>query len=556
MRKKIGKITIDIHDEENFNKYTRIKPLYKYEKIHELIKNEFFYLDQTDIFDFYRYDVRLRRNIGKYLVMFEEYLRALIGNQYLNEHISMNNLNRFANLFGNSDKDGLKRLLKSIIEFNKITRDISFSEFLELTTLGSLLQIMELIKLNNDKMYFLPEYVNKMRLSEVRSLRNYVYHQRFLWECYQNSTANLSKGLTNFAKCLPVDFRNNFINEINNSIKGLRISSKYTIELESLPQNDEIPRYLYKYYSEKEYNFNAVEKGYLYLSKAKDFNDPNDSMISIDFNDSTSYLFDLFVNEYIKEMKRQNFAQKIIDSTEQLMLDQEKRSEAIEMFKKNDNKSFKDLLLNEAKYRAIDINENISKIFTDISDIFDKSQKDLENHEDKIKEELNNIFEYLRKNEYYIGCLTNNSNSVLMWTHYSNNHNGFLVKLELDKSYTESVYPVKYSNKKPLRGIEELHKSTEENVLKFFKREFYTKAKDWQYEKEYRLIINEQEGNEFYGIKVVEIILGYNISDQNKKRLANYCRKNNIQLKKATLRTQSYGVKYENIDINEILSHS
>lgn len=556
MRKRIGKITIDIHDEENFNKYTRIKPLYKYEKIHELIKNEFFYLDQTDIFDFYRYDVRLRRNIGKYLVMFEEYLRALIGNQYLNEHISSNNIDRFVSVYGKSDKDKLKRLLKSILESNQITRDIPFSEFLELTTLGSLLHIMELIKLNYEKMYFLPEYAEKKRLNEVRNLRNYVYHQRFLWECYQNSTANLSKGLTNFAKCLPVDFRTNFINEINNSIKGLRISSKNTIELESLPQNDDIPRHLYKYYSDKEYNFDAVENGYLYLSKAKDFNDPNDSMISIDFDDSTSYLFDLFVNEYIKEMKRQNFAQKLIDSTERLMLNQDKRSEAIEMFKKNDNKSFKDLLLNEAKDRAIDINENISKIFTDIGDVFDKSQKNLEEHEDKIKEELINIFEYLRENEYYIGCLTNNSNSVLMWTHYSSIHKGFLVKLEVDKDYIKNIYPVKYSNKKPLRGIEELHKSTEENVLKFFKREFYTKAKDWQYEDEYRLIINDIDSSKFFGVKVREIIIGYNISEENKIRLAEYCKKNGIDMKKAMLRTQSYGVEYEDIDINDILSLS
>jgi len=403
-------------------------------------------------------------------------------------------------------------------------------------------------------MYYLPEYASFNNLQEVKNLRNYVFHQRFLWGCYQNSTIGLKRALKNFAECLPNDFKSSYIDEINSSIKGLRVSSNFTIEIDTQSKEKTRPQSFYKYYSDTENNFNALEKGYLYLSKAKDFNDPNDSIISVDFNDSTSYLFDLFVDGYLKEMKTQNVANQIIESTKKTMVDQEKRAEAIKMFRDNENSSFKELLINEAKKRAITVNDRIEEVFTTLGEIFDKSQKNLKDNEKEIKDELDKIFEYLRRNEFYIGCLTNNPNSILMWTHYSNSHKGFQVKLKINKEYNEYLYPVKYTHKKPLRTLEELHKSTKKNILDNFKKEFFTKAMDWQYENEYRLIINEIESNFFDKVEVLEVTMGYNISDNNSHRLAKFCKNKNIPLKKAVLRTQSFGVDYEEVNIDDILN--
>ena len=554
MRKNIGKITIDITDEPTFKKYTRIKPLYKYEIIHDLIQNEFFYLDQTDIFDFYRYDVRLRRNIMVYIVMFEEYLRALIGNQYLNAEISLDNVSSFVASNGIIDKKKLKIVITNILKRYNIKTCVQFSRFLEMTSLGELIDIMQNIRLNNTKMFYLPDNVNMDTLKEVKDLRNYVFHQRFLWDCFDNITDNIVRSLRNFGDCLPKDYRNNFIKEINKSVDGLRVSSKYTIDLKGEIVENNNPAYLYKYYSNKDYNFDALENGYIYFTKAKDFNDPNDSVISINFMDSSSYLFDLFVEKYIEEMEKQEIPEKIVESTKTSMMNEENRREAMQLFKNNETNKIRDILMDEAKRRTIIIDEKTSKIFDDIGNAFDKSQNSLDEHEDEIKESLDKVFDYLRENDFYIGCFTTNYNSILMWTHYSNSHKGFQVKVKISNKFSSDIQKVNYTYKKPLRTIEELYKSTEENVIENYRREFYTKAKEWQYEDEYRLISNNIADNKFRDAEIVEITMGYNMSKDDKYRLAKYCKEHNISLKKTVVRAQSYGVEYEDVNTDDILN--
>jgi hypothetical protein len=117
--------------------------------------------------------------------------------------------------------------------------------------------------------------------------------------------------------------------------------------------------------------------------------------------------------------------------------------------------------------------------------------------------------------------------SILMWSHYSNNHKGFSVGINLDKLKQSSLFgvagPVVYANEFP--KIDPLeHGKMSELLAKTF-----TKAKVWEYEKEYRLAylwddrmptIDERKIILPDGF-VDEIILGMCINEKDKQEIVN-----------------------------------
>lgn len=77
--------------------------------------------------------------------------------------------------------------------------------------------------------------------------------------------------------------------------------------------------------------------------------------------------------------------------------------------------------------------------------------------------------------------LSANSTNILMWSHYSVNHTGFVIGFDSKHEFfNNSVDPVIYSNKRPpINPFEARH----DGDL------FYTKSLDWSYEEEYRKFI-------------------------------------------------------------------
>ena len=100
------------------------------------------------------------------------------------------------------------------------------------------------------------------------------------------------------------------------------------------------------------------------------------------------------------------------------------------------------------------------------------------------------------KNHAHILSLSRINNNILMWSHYASNHEGvclcFKAELKDEKlgfyfdSEFLSLYEVKYQKNipKPLNVL----KPTQ-NEFKYFIDFFTTKYIDWEYEKEYRLLV-------------------------------------------------------------------
>lgn len=109
----------------------------------------------------------------------------------------------------------------------------------------------------------------------------------------------------------------------------------------------------------------------------------------------------------------------------------------------------------------------------------------------------NNFCEILRNSQAYnnkIICFTEKKNSLLMWAHYADHLHGVCLCFDTwkDKELFSHIYKVDYSR----------YRNRERNY-----NFYYSKSKDWSYEKEWRVVI--QGDNEYIDTKsCVGIILG------------------------------------------------
>lgn len=134
-------------------------------------------------------------------------------------------------------------------------------------------------------------------------------------------------------------------------------------------------------------------------------------------------------------------------------------------------------------------------------------------------------YEYFKSQNnksFGIFCLTEKNDDILMWSHYSNSHNGFCIGFDsriLFDSLQCTIGPVNYSNDFPSVPLFEL---TPKDLLRLI----MTKSKHWEYENEFRIIktlfprVAFQIPNEAFR----EIIFGCKISDADKEEIIKICK--------------------------------
>jgi hypothetical protein len=106
-----------------------------------------------------------------------------------------------------------------------------------------------------------------------------------------------------------------------------------------------------------------------------------------------------------------------------------------------------------------------------------------------------------------------------MWSHYANNHEGFLVEFffPLDPQSIDFVpFPVNYNGQYPKLARKD---RLTENIVK---KIFLNKSEEWSYEKEYR-IIRGNNGIGFHripkNVKITSIVLGLKTSPEYSRKI-------------------------------------
>jgi len=114
-------------------------------------------------------------------------------------------------------------------------------------------------------------------------------------------------------------------------------------------------------------------------------------------------------------------------------------------------------------------------------------------------------------------CFSTKRDSVLMWSHYADEHRGFNIKFKIHENIP--CKPVEYEDVLPKKHLSYFYNTSA------FKNEYidivFTKHLDWKYEDEYRVCVNG--GNRLMELpgKIIEINFGCQMPESSKKTISN-----------------------------------
>ncbi len=250
-----------------------------------------------------------------------------------------------------------------------------------------------------------------------------------------------------------------------------------------------IPRYLYKYRFVSDYSLANFENDTIWVDHPTSFNDPFDSISA-----EKDLCFSAVLNALDKSIN-------------------DKKIEDNELLKKaNDTLSKEVIDIIESIYKKIMINR------TQFS--------------------------------FSVACLSETNSSILMWSHYANNHKGFCIehdgkKIYQSKAVNKHLFPVKYINRKePIIPISSL-------ALEY--AGLYSvlcKTEDWAYEKEWRICfgIEDQKGPRNLQLpKATGLYLGARMPKEDRIKLLDIASRKDIVVYEEKLDSMDRVIHFERL---------
>ena len=238
-----------------------------------------------------------------------------------------------------------------------------------------------------------------------------------------------------------------------------------------------------------------LEDNSVILSKPYEFNDPFDSII--DFNDketekAISIIGDYYViNIYFESLKNRMIVPTFKESIINLLL---------KVFIKVSYFIFRII----KHYGKIPFSRSISNY------IMRKSGKSNYKRFIELKKQKEESLIFKIKMigiESQISCFSEDSNSILLWSHYADKHRGVCIEFERPNS---RFYKVSYSKNRYIFNLEKTarlyllylisHKrvdNDDKKLVKWVMKPFLTKSKKWKYEKEVRCDFSK-DSNEIF----------------------------------------------------------
>ena len=244
-----------------------------------------------------------------------------------------------------------------------------------------------------------------------------------------------------------------------------------------------LPKLIYKYrsFDKNNYAINNLIHDNVWLSPPNKFNDPYDSLASVDV--------DLIIDKvHLKAIKNLIFLYGMT-------------------------------------------NEEIAAMNT-----LPSVQKQIKETKESGSKDLKGVLDSLR-NSLNVCSFTENKDNLVMWSHYANNHSGFCIEYDLSKIerenklieyllpviYTENIFEMTENLSRQLKG---------KSVGNIMLLSPLYKYKDWSYEKEWRLVLTDLKKtiDEFNMPKPKAIYLGTKISEDNKKNIIQIVKSKSINV--------------------------
>ena len=122
-------------------------------------------------------------------------------------------------------------------------------------------------------------------------------------------------------------------------------------------------------------------------------------------------------------------------------------------------------------------------------------------------------------------CMTEKKDNILMWSHYARFHTGFCLELRTDDLFFQNLHRVEYPPSDRVPCVNLLLPDWDELIVSLVKG-LLTKAKEWEYEHEWRIIHLDcgNQSRQFRSKVLHGVILGCSIAPENKSRLVEWCK--------------------------------
>jgi hypothetical protein len=268
-----------------------------------------------------------------------------------------------------------------------------------------------------------------------------------------------------------------------------------------------LPFSLYKYRPLSENTLNCLEKDSIWISSAESQNDPFESAL---FYSDKEYALAIYKSSKFKDDFNNFYGKTISD----------KEIEEIT----NDSEP-------EKKFREICKKKNIIREYNDQNEFR--------------KENANKIIKKI-KEIIMLSSFSERNDSILMWSHYSEKHQGICIEYDFSNSLNllNFLEPIYYSDKfNSLSNA--LHDNKFETEIRIAA---ITKANDWQYEKEWRFVFPNKKSGYLKVPLPKAIYLGARFDDNKNgkseliERLTLKCQKNNIPIFNMKIHDSEYKI--------------
>ncbi len=154
-------------------------------------------------------------------------------------------------------------------------------------------------------------------------------------------------------------------------------------------------------------------------------------------------------------------------------------------------------------------------------------------------------------------CMSELNDSVLMWSHYANKHEGFCLEYDFssldindpeDQNIISWISPIKYSEKRPYITHTILSevlqkKELSSEILTSIMNTLLTKNVEWNYEKEWRIFKPLENSIDKKYPYVSKLFLGMNIGDKLKNNVIKVAEKKKIPVYQMYMDTETYKMK-------------
>lgn len=156
---------------------------------------------------------------------------------------------------------------------------------------------------------------------------------------------------------------------------------------------------------------------------------------------------------------------------------------------------------------------------------------------------------------FNIGCLCTDYKNRLMWSHYADSHKGFCIEYDYssygDKDDEILPFPVVYSNKRVKVPWKPAFDNSPENLDEATSKlamALLTKDSAWQYENEWRILVNAQDPQEVKSAPVSCVYLGALCSEQNKRKILRIAKELNVPVKQMVVDRGEYELHVKNVE--------